>query len=248
MVDKWGNLRPFRITAKDFVDLAVQLDDLLPKVKEGTSRFHIRLDTTSDYCKDMDDLNKLLMAVSSKVVREFALTVWGLVSPKAEPQDFRYLSVSVSGSSDDAHYAVRNATSLKEANGVADRLIGFRGRHAASIFLDPFVGSLLVIALLFVAFVAGVIAWSCLFQSCGGLFPASLWQTFRPVDILCVVCSVAVAAYIVWSYFTKDPPSLSFRHSILYMDKEPKNSVLWGVLWAMIVGVLSGGLVILLLR
>ena len=85
MVDKWGSLGPFRVTANDFVHLAEQLDNLLPKVEERASRFYVRLDTTSYYCKDMGDLNRLLMAVSSKVVREFALTVWGLVSPKPNP-------------------------------------------------------------------------------------------------------------------------------------------------------------------
>ena len=158
------------------------------------------------------------------------------------------MSVSVAGSSDGANYVIRNATSLKEANGMADAVVGFRDRHGRSVFLIPFVGSLLVLALLTIVFIAGVAAWGCLFQSCGGLFPASFWPAFRPVDILCVVCSLAVVAYVAWSYFTKNPPSLSFRHSILYMDEEPKNSALFGVLWALIVGLLSGGLLILLLR
>jgi hypothetical protein len=242
MVDKRGKLRPLRITSAEFLELASMLDESLPPT-EGASRFHVSLGNLSDYCRDSDYLRKFLTGVGDKVVREFSLTVWSLVSPEAEPRSVRYLEVTVVCWSWGAYYLIGNARSMLEAEGIAAAVTKFRDRHAASTFLNPTVGYYLALALVFAAFIDGLVAWSCFFPSCAGLISVGFsffWTAFRFFHILYVMCSLTIVGYIAWSYSAETPPPLSFRHSILYMDREPKNNLFWAVILAFLVSIIGG--------
>lgn len=209
MVDKWDSLRPFRITGEDLVALAAQVDSLLPR-ESAPYRFHIVVGKMSEYCRDLDHLRRLMMAVTSKAVREFMLTVWGLVLATPEiPAELAYLTVSVSGSRGGAEYSVRNARSVPEANGIAAAIVGFRDKHGASAFLTPAVGFVLAWILLGTDFVDWILVSNCIVISCPMPLPLNFWTAYWSLHVLYVVISFLIIAYMLWSYYAKYPPPLS---------------------------------------
>ncbi len=247
MVDRQGGLHPLRITSAEFVELASTLDESLPRTEEGVPRFYVWLGNLGDYCGNLDSLRKFLTRVGDKVVRQFSLSVWGLVLPKAEPPEARYLQIVVECWPWGANYKIRNARSDIEAEGLAASISKFRHRHAASPFLNPAVGYYLGIALVFAALFDGFVAWTCSSPPFAGIVPAGLsyfWTRFLLLHALYILCTFAVVGYIAWSHVTKTPPPLSFQHSILYMDREPKNNLFWavilGFLFSIIAGVVAG--------
>jgi hypothetical protein len=225
--------------------LAKQLDDLLPKLEAqlpNAYRFRVTLDNLLKYCRDLVELETSLKEIGRKVVREFELIVYCAPHLGADSRYFEFVTVRCGSSY--ARYSISNAPNVRDANALEGAIAGFRDRHSASLLFRWWVGYSLCSALLLMFFIEALllaVCWSGL--GCPSFLPSNFWEGYRPLHFVFWASSICIIAYVIWSYFTDDAPSLSFRHAILYVDKEPKNNVFWVLLGSIMIAILSAVIV-----
>lgn len=239
MVDKWGNIGPLRITGAELLELAKQLDDLLPPLEAhlpNTYRFRVIFDNVLKYCQDFVELETSLKEIGRKVVREFELIVFCAPHLGADSRYFELVTVQCGSSY--ARYRISNAPNGDDANALENTIRGFRNRHSASLLFRWWVGYSVCAALLLMFFLEALLITVCWSPfGCLSPLPTNFWEGYRPLHFVFWAAGICIIAYIIWSYFTKDAPSLSFRHAILYVDKEPKNNVFWVLVVSTIIAI-----------
>jgi len=218
MVNLVGKLGPLRITRHHLMDLAKQLDEKLPPMDTSDPtdwRFNITLGNFSEQCPDIGWLDNFLRNMNlPSVVHEFEFTV-----SSSHPY-LNYPSVTLRCDSNEAKYSIRQAPRVDEATALQALIKGFRDKHGASrLFTPP--GGYAIGLLLFIA----LLDLPSRFQT---------WTGYERMNILTAIPIILIIVYMIWSYYTKNTPATSFRHSVLYMEKEPKNSVLWVLLFGII--------------
>jgi hypothetical protein len=249
MVDKWGKLSPFRITGSQFVDLATQLDNSLPKFEAQRPydyRFQVTFDNLLKYCTNLDDLKASLTEVGRKVIREFHLIVF---CPPPSGADPRYLEhVDIQCGPGGARYAIGNAPSAKDADALERAITGFRDRHSTNTLSRPWAGYLVCWALFMMLLFDTLCVSFCWSFRCPSLVPTDFWEGYRPLHIVLWVSGISIIGYVIWSYFAKDSPSGSFRHAILYVDQEPRSNVFWILVSSILIAIFCAVIVSFLMR
>ena len=218
---------PFRITKEEFIELVGQLDERLsdPSHADAEKDIYVQVDQFSEDCQTVEQLNVFLRDIRlPKVVRGFSLTMW-----------VSNYQLHLTCCHAWADYSIRGAKDAAEARSIEDVLVQFRNRHGVSRLMSAGWGFLL-----------GMVGFVVIY------FDFTLGFVMRPegrvFEFLIGLCGVASLAYIVWSYYTRNNPSLSFRHSLLYMDKEPGNSALWILISTVVIGIVVAVLSSFVLR
>jgi hypothetical protein len=220
VVDINGKLRPFRIAKEDLTKLAAQLDQKLSDPSRPTFRPHINVSIGrfSEDCESIEQLTAFLSEIHlPKVAWEFSFTISNLGR-----------RVHVYCWSAGASYTVYGTESVEEARSIEDLIVQFQKRHGAPRFLGGLSGFVMGLGLI----IGLEIALSLSIQH-GLSLPI---QRMLLATDLCIIASLG---YIAWSYTTDEPPTISFRHAILYMEKEPQNSVFWAFVFALLIAVIG---------
>lgn len=223
MVRVEGKLHPLRITKEDLVKLVTQLDEKLPIPSMPSNvavitEIDITIGRYSETCNGIDQLAVFLSDIRlPKVTCEFSLQISKL----------RY-RVHIFFFSSTATYTVDGAKDVAEARSIEDIVIQFQKRHGAPRILGGVSGFGVGIGLVI------------LFELALGLSVRGGWSaSTQRVLFVTDLCLIASLAYIVWSYFTDEPPPSSFHHAILYMEKEPKNNIFWVLVSTILVAVVG---------
>ena len=211
---------------EDFVDLVLQLDRKLA-TPDTPCAFDITLERFSEDCADVGRLISFLKDIYlPRVVREF--TLW--ISSSGYPR------LCLHGDSMMARYSIYNASDTTEASSIKDVIVEFRKKHGTSRLLTWTVGLFLGVGLLFLAMVE--------FATLAML----LTGPYRSLNFIIALCSITFLAYMTWSFFTNDPPAFSFRHTLLYMGKEPRQNVVWVLVSTILIEIVVVVLVSFIMR
>ena len=237
MTDLLGKFGPLRVTKEDLLKLARELDRKLPSIQgsqsSGDYRFSITVGNYSESCYDVNGVRDFLSDLSLvNAVTDFSLVTYSEIAGTLPGEGFAP-TVRLICSTYDAKYRVDGARNVAEANELRDVLVGFRNRHKTSRLLSYWGAGLLASVLLIMVLVASTEASFCPFSSV-------FYLPCRPlVEYYSLVAGCAVLLmYVVWfTWISKNPPRASFHHSILYLDKEPRN-IVWQIV--LIVDVLVG--------
>ena len=227
MVRLEGKLGPFRMNREDFIELVSQL---VPKLSPGDDPKYdvdVTLGRFSETFHSIDQLASFFRDVHlPRVARSFSLGMSELRGSSSSPSHNFYLNCDAM----DAKYWIRGTSNVAEARSIEDVLVEFRNRHRTSRLFSWLSVFLLGYPLGFLLFLElallSVRSWS------RGLLG------YGPVDILVIICSTAFLLYTLWSMTTSDPPSFCFRHSLLFIGKEPGNNAVWALVSAIVVGII----------
>jgi hypothetical protein len=123
-----------------------------------------------------------------------------------------------------ASYSIGYAKDTAEARSIEDVIVEFRKKHAAPRFFTWLVGYFVALGIFLM--ICALLLWIFLpprFVS----MPLLPVVAQRSLQIIVALCSTTFLAYLIWSYFTSEPPPFSFRYVLLYMDKEPRQKTVW---------------------
>jgi hypothetical protein len=189
----------------------------------------------SEGCADLKALESFLRDnILPKVVREFSLSVSSDYAA-ADPYSGYYPSVGLDCNSWRAKYSVVGTPSAADAKRLEAVIVGFQNKHGRHYFFRPSAGSFIVSVLIF------LLVFDVLFILIPPFFvPGNYWTAYWPLHLAFMISAAAAIVYVVWSFRTEDTPPLSFHHSILYMDKEPKNSGFWAVVLTIVLSLVVG--------
>lgn len=234
MTDLLGKLGPLRVTKDDLLEFARELERKLPSVQDSQSlgyyRFSVIVGDYSEDCYNVDGVRDFLRDLPLvNAVTDFALLAY---TPSGEGSAPR---VALECSSYYARYRINGARNVAQANELRDVFLGFRNRYKTSRLLSNSGAFFLSAVLAITLYLASMAASFCGFS-----------KTFifdlpcRPVVeyYALIVGCVVLLIYVIWfAWISKNPPRASFHHSILYLDKEPRN-IVWQIV--LIVDVLVG--------
>jgi hypothetical protein len=209
MVSLEGNLGPFRIAKDEFIDFIEQVETRLSTFETPSRELviEISLERISERCQSLDEVTTFLGDMHlPRVVRDFRL--------RMSHGKCRFV---LSCDPYEAAYRIEGAKNVDEARSIQDLVIEFRKKHRASPLLSAIRGLMIMMIMLFALFM--------LWAAPSSLSPLKGNIVAERILLVATICVLAFVAYSIWAYLTSDTPSLSFHHSILYIGKEPKNSV-----------------------
>ena len=209
-----GELKPFRITRDELIDLVDKLASKseIENFSCDLERFSFRSLNIEDFKSSLKDL-RLPSTVSN-----LNLWLWG------KPNINFYCS------KDSASYSISGADTLDQVTLIEQLIQNFFTKHAIFSLFSFERGWVLLPILFF----AGVLE---LFFSIPTVLGIKLKiQVLHPsfhlfVGLLCLT----LLGFMIWSYKTSNPPHYSFVHSVVYMDRKEKSNALVSLIFVIIV-------------
>lgn len=218
MVSLEGKIPPFRITRAELFGLANQIQQRLISLSTPVESISITLGDFSEDCNNISELETFLKDYAlPKVVKEARLTI------RAE------ISIDINMTEDYAHFYVNNASDTSEARSFADIILTFFKNHGAPRLFNKLNEAFLEGLLIPLSLILVIAVIASFFN--GTVFP------YRGFFVFGAICLATFWAYIRWSDSTPDTPSMSFFHSIIWIE-QPKTNVQWAFISTILVGVL----------
>ena len=200
------------------MELVAQIQQKLVLLSSPIESIRVSLGNFTEECNNVSELEAFLKDIFlPKVVKEATLTI------RANITIFLNLGDSY------ASYNVENARDTSQARSFEDIILTLFKKHRVSRLASPF--SEIFVALS--SLMAFLFTMSPLVQSViqGKLLP------YRGFYVFGAICILTLWAYVMWSHYTPDTPSMSFFHSIIWIE-QPKTSAKWVFVSTILIGLL----------
>lgn len=205
MVSIKGDLKPFRITGEDMINLLTQLTD-----KVTSKRIELEVGRFSSTSSTIQGIKKFLRDVRlPSVASDVSVLIYG------KPQVYIFFDKGY------ASYIISGASNIDEARQTEDLVVSFFEKHKTFRFLSMF-PALAIGCILF--FIAGLELGFYIDHLTSGRILSYPFLHF----FVGLACSTFLV-YMLWSVLTRETPSFSFVHAVMLIE-EKKSSVLWALL------------------
>lgn len=212
MVGVTGELKPFRITKTEFIELIelISRKSEIDEIDAHVERFSIK-SGKEEFKSFLRDLR-----IPSTI---FNISIWMWGKP----------TINFDWSKDSASYDISGADTLDQAVLIEQVIQSFFKKHSVSK----------IFSLSWILFSAPLIFFASFIElvlSVSSLLGILSFQLFYPsLHLFIGLLGLTLLSFIFWSYKTSNPPRYSFVHSIIYMNGKDRSNVLISLVFMIIV-------------